>query len=69
MSRPVSFTVREQDGIVVAVTFPTPWGTMKTVDVRLPDDAAQRLVSEVGTLLLRRRPLTLQPGPRTVPKT
>jgi hypothetical protein len=52
MPKAISLDVRYgAAGLVVAVTFPTPWSTMKTVDVAISDDAARRLIAKVESLL------------------
>lgn len=48
-------------GLVVMVTFPTPWGTVKTVDVAVSDDVARRLIAKVEELLAARARARLQP--------
>jgi hypothetical protein len=50
----ISLDVRDAGGIIVAVTFPTPWGTMKTVDVGISDESARRLIAKVESLLQAR---------------
>jgi len=49
-------------GLVVVVTFPTPWGTTKTVDVSVPDDFAQKLIAKTEELLAARKRAQLGTG-------
>jgi hypothetical protein len=48
-------------GLVVMVTFPTPWGTTKTVDVSVPDDFAARLIAKTEELMAARARARLSP--------
>jgi hypothetical protein len=58
----ISLDVRDgSNGIVVAVTFPTPWGTMKTVNVGVDDASARRFGAKLESILAGRAP-RLPPG-------
>ena len=62
----IALDVREErGGIVVDVTFPTPWGTMKTVAVGISDESARRLIAKVESLLSARTAQLSPPPPRS----
>jgi hypothetical protein len=58
VSKRIALDVRDEGaGLVVMVTFPTPWGSVKTVDVAVSDDVARRLIEKVESLLAARAKL------------
>jgi ABC-type amino acid transport substrate-binding protein len=59
----IALDVKEgPSGLVVVVTAPTPWGTVKTFDVDVSDEFAAALIAKVETLLAARHRMRLPPG-------